>query len=347
MRAKLLLIVLAVLLVCFPASAQEQLAHAIFVKVNGKTITQDNVVQAVKYLIKREYNDVVPEDEEEFDNVQKAALRDLIRTILIHDEATALNLKVDRNRLRHLMTQTGLKSEEVTPTIRRMLEADDLFEDIMASSGTPINPPSPRQMREFYNENREEFRSAAFVIIRTIFIAEDGKRPQSYFKDQAEMVIRELEAIPVNMRTDAFAKKAREISEDVFAKFGGLLTADSPEKWIPKEFENVNSAGDPIFPQAMVEAIKRLNNKGEMRLAVSADGMHIMYCEDTQGGRIIPWEEASRIIEYVLKQRTRNARMASWLSRVYDRSDVRWHDGSKFEKELLTEELLPSEHRRD
>ncbi|MCL2000239.1 MAG: peptidylprolyl isomerase [Planctomycetes bacterium] len=327
-----------------PAQAgTEQLAHAIFVRVNGKTITQDYVIQAMRYLIKREYNDVAPEDEAEMDNLQKAALRDLVRTILIHDEAAELKITLSRARRRNLVESSGLKPEEITPTIRRILEADALFDEIMSASGTPITDPSPREVKSFYNQNREDFRTNAFLIVRTIFIGEDGIRPQSVFKERAERIMMQLEAIPIDQRTEAFAKAARESSQDVFAQFGGLLTGESPERWIPKDFENRTPEGRELFPLPMVEGIRRLNHRGEIRLAVSSDGMHILYCEDVRGGRVLPWEEAARIIDFVLKQRLKNQRMRDWLNRVYDRSDVRWHDGALYEKESLTEVLLPSE----
>lgn len=344
MRRTLLLVAcLALLLTARAAAGQEQLAHAIFVKVNGKTITQDNVVEAVKYLIKREYNDVMPEDQAELEVLQKAALRNLVRMHLILDEARANNLNLDRSTQKRIMDNSGLRPDEITPTIRRLLEADELFEDLMMASGTPVAAPSPREIKDFYNKNREDFRTNAFLVVRTIFIADDGSRPQAFFKAQAEALMAELQAVPLSMRTEAFAKKAAEVSQDVFAQFGGLLTADSPEQWIPQDFENLTPEGDPIFPQPMVEGIRRLNTKGEIRLAVSVDGMHLLYCEDAQGGRVLPWDEAHRIIEYVLKQRRRVRAMQNWLNRVYSRSDVRWHDGTVYEKEMLTEILLPSE----
>lgn len=336
---------LALFLFATVCTAQDQLAHAIFVKVNGKTITQDNVVQAVRYLIRREYNNVVPADEQDMENLERAALRDLVRTILIHDEAARLNLKPDRNSMKDILRQTGLRQEDVTPTIRRMLQADDLFENIMMAEGTPINAPSPRVVKKFYNEHRDEFRTNSMVIVRTIFISEAGSRPQSYFKDRAMQVMRELEAVPYPQRTEAFAKKAAETSEDVFKDFGGLLTAESPNPWIPKDFSNIGPDGKPIFPQQMIDAVRLFTHPGELRLAVSEDGMHIMYCENLQGGQVMPWEEASRLIEYVLRQQARNDRMRAWVNRVYDRSDVRWHDGTPYEKERLVEVLLPSERQ--
>lgn len=335
----------ALCLACLaPALAgQAELAHAIYVKVNGKTITQENVAQIVKYLVRREYNGVTPEDEQELENVHKAALRDLVRTILIHDEAATLKLTVPRSQRRQLVASSGMKPEDVTPTIRRILEADYLFEEVMMASGTPVKQPSPREIKDFYTQNREEFRTNAFIIVRTIFLAADGSQSQMYFKQRAEAMIAELSAIPMPARTAAFAKKAEESSQDIFARFGGLLTGASPERWIPKDFANANPDGSPIFPPLMVEGIRRLNQQGELRLAVSADGMHILFCEDLRGGRVMPWEEASRIIEYVLRQRFRNQQMRSWINRVYDRSDIRWHDGAVYEKEKLTEVLLPSE----
>lgn len=337
---------LALVAVASAGTENQQLSHAIFVKVNGKTITQDNVVQAAEYLIKREYNDVVPEDEEELQRIEQAALRDLIRTILIHDSASSLGIKVDRNYSRRAIAQSGLEPALVTPTIRRMLEADDLFEDIMMAEGTPIGQPSPREMKKFYSENREDFRSNAFIIVRTIFIGEDGIKPQSFFKRKAEELMAEIQAVPLAQRADYFARKAKTTSDDVFKEFGGLLTGDAPERWIPKDFENRGPDGGKLFPEQMVEGIHKLARPGEVRLAVSADGMHLLYCEDMRGGQIMSWDDAARIIEYVLTQRKKNERMRAWLSRVYDRSDVRWHDGSKYEKEMLTRILLPSERTK-
>jgi hypothetical protein len=326
-----------------PSPGGEELAHAIFVKVNGKTITQDYVVEAVKYLIKREYNDVPPEDEEEMDNLQKAALRDLVRAVLIHDEAKSLGVSLRRDRLRQLIGSTGLKAEEISPTIRRIIESEELFEEVMLASGTPILSPSPRRVKEFYNRNRQDFRTNSFVVVRTIFIADDASRPQSYFKSRAEEIMSRLQAVPYPQRTEAFDRAARESSQDIFSRYGGLLTGDSGERWIPKEINNKNQDGSDIFPPPMVEAIRRLNAKGELRLAVSSEGMHIMYCEDLRGGRDIPWSEAAQIIDYYLKQGERNQRLRAWLNRVYDRSDIRWHDGTPYEKELLTGVFLPSE----
>ena len=57
----------------------------------------------------------------------------------------------------------------------------------------------------------------------------------------------------------------------------------------------------------------------------------------------MPWDEAKRIIEFHLTQRQRAIAMRNWINRIYDRSDVKWHDGTAYEKAKLTEVLLPSE----
>jgi hypothetical protein len=325
------------------AAGTEELAHAIFVKVNGKTITQDYVVEAVKFLVKREYRGSPPEDEEEMENLQKAALRDLIRSVLIRDEAKSLNVSLSRGRVQQLARSSGLKPDEISPPIRRIIESEELFEDMMMAAGTPIPSPSPRQVKAFYAQNRADFRTNASIIVRTIFIADDGTRPQSYFKARAESIMAGLLAEPLSRRTEAFDKAARENSQDIFARYGGRLTGDNPERWIPKEINNKNPDGSNIFPQPMVDAIRRLNSRGEIRLAVSSEGLHLMYCEDLRGGRDMPWSEAAQIIDYYLKQDARNRLLRAWLNRVYDRSDIRWHDGTPYEKELLTGIFLPSE----
>ena len=324
-------------------AASAQLAHAIFIKVNGRTITQEQVIETVKYIIKREYNNVMPEDEEELENIQDAAQRDLVRSLLIHDEARKLGAKLDSQRLKYVIRNSGLSNEEITPTIRRLVEADELFEDIMALTGTPIREPSPREIKDFYTNNRDEFKSNTFIIVRTIFIATDDRRPQAFYKAQGEELMRSIEAVPLQERAAAFAKAAEEHSQDIFAKFGGLLTGDSPEQWIPKDFANQNADGTPIFPPTMIEGIRRLNKPGDIRLAVSEDGIHLLYCENVRGGRTVPWSEANKIIEYVLKDRYKNRQLRNWLNQIYDRSDVRWHDGAVYEKENLTRILLPSE----
>lgn len=329
------------ILVCRSPAAE--LSYAIYLRVNGRPITQDNVVQAVKFLLGREYNNVMPADEEEQEGLQRAAIRDLVRSYIIHHEAGLLGIRPDRNSARRALAGSGVPYGDVTPTVRRMLEADSLFDEIMMREMTPVKDPSPREIKDFYLRNRDSFRTDAFVKIRTLFIAVDGSRPQSYFKDRAEDIMRTLQSTPREMRTDAFAKAAMESSQDVFAPFGGLLTADSPEQWIPQEFANKKSDGSPVFPAQMAEGIRRMKNKGEIRLAVSDMGMHLLYLEDVRGGNVIGWDEASRIIEYYLKQRARNERLRAWIGRAFDRSDVRWHDGSAYDKAQLTESILPSE----
>ena len=325
-------------------AGEAELAHAIFVKVNGKTITQEQVMNAVDFIVHREFNDVMPEDEEVLDDVQEAALRDLVRTYLIHDAANrSTEIEITADMYKRAEKASGMDQEKITPTIRMMLIADDLFEELMMSEGTPISHPSPKQVKDFYAKNRNEFRTNAMFIVRTIFIPQDGRRPQGFFKAQGEELMRLINNVPAPQRTEAFANAARQYSQDVFAQFGGLLTGDSPEQWIPKEFNNKSPSGEDIFPPTMAEEIRRLNQAGETRLAVSADGVHLVYCENIQGGRDVPWAEAKRIIEYVLTERSRNQRLRAWINRIYERSDVRWHDGTPFEKETLTRILLPSE----
>ena len=324
-------------------AGEAELAYAIFIRVNGRPITQDNVVQAMRYLLKREFNGVPPQDELQMEALQKAAVRDLVRAYLIHHEASRLNVKLNREFSKRAIALSGLRPDEITPTIRRIIEADDLFEEIMMGEGTPIRQSSPREVRDFYLNNQDDFRTDAFIIVRGIFIGEDGRRPQSFFREQAEDIIRQIEAVPLYERTNAFDKLAKEKSQDVFAQFGGRLTGNSPDPWMPQEFRNQTPEGDALFPAEMEQGIKRLTQKGEVRLAVSEDGMHILYLEDIRGGSIMPWAEAKRVIEFHFRQRRTNEAMRTWINRIYDHSDVTWHDGSRYEKAQLLEPLLPSE----
>ncbi|MDR3211081.1 MAG: hypothetical protein LBU79_04105 [Planctomycetota bacterium] len=325
------------------AGEEGELAYAIFLKVNGRPITQDNVIQVMRFLVKREYNGEVPEEEPAMANIQKAAIRDLVRAQLIHSEASRAGVKLDREYSRRAIAMSGLRPDEVTPTIRRMLEADDLFDEIMMVEGTPIRTPSPREMKEFYTQNQDGFRQDAFVIVRTIFLGYDGRRPNSFFRQQGEDLAWQINSVPLSERTEYFSRLAKEQSQDVFAEHGGRLTGDAAEAWMPREFTNVNAEGRPIFPEAMVEGIRSLVNRGEVRVVESEDGVHLLYLEDVRGGGVISWNESKRVVEYVVKQRNRNAAMRSWINRIYDHSDVKWHDGTPYDKAILTEEILPSE----
>lgn len=328
---------------CANVFAAQELAHAIFIKVNGRTITQEQVIEVVKYLVKREYNNVMPHDEQELERIQNAAIRDLVRALLIQDEADKAGIRLESGQLKYIEARSGLSPEELTPTIRRLLSADELFDDIMMQTGTPVRDPSPGEIKDFYLKNRDDFKPSTFIVVRTIFIATDGQRSQAFYKAQGEQLLEEIRAISMPQRTQAFAAAAKEFSQDIFAQFGGLITADSPEKWVPKDFDNKNPDGSDIFPPTMALEIRKLNKPGDSRLAVSEDGIHLLYCDEVQGGKPLSWSEASRIIEFVLKDRARNQRLRRWLNQVYDRSDVRWHDGAVYEKESLTEILLPSE----
>lgn len=345
-RYSLIMFIICIIAVSAVAG-QEELAHAIFVRVNGKVITQDNILQVSRYIIERDYKGQAPADEDELEKIQDAALRDLVRMNLIQHEAGQLGIKPNREATKRAIGQTGVKSEYITPTVRRVIESGEMFDDIMGREGTPIMPPSPREIKDFFNKNKEEFRTNAFVIIRSIFIPADTSQAQSYFKDRAESIQRELMAVPYPARTDAFASKAKEVSMDVFAQFGGLLTGPAENRWMPQEFNNRGKDGQDLFPQQMAQAIRNLTHKGEIALAVSKDGMHLVYLEDIRGGKIIPWDSASKMIDYMITQRIREDKMRVWLDRVFSRSDVKWHDGTKYDKTKLTEALLPSERSRE
>ncbi len=325
-------------------AGESELAHAIFVKVNGKTITQEQVLDAVNFIVRREYNNVMPEDEEVLDTVQEAAIRDLVRTYLIHDAVEqSTEVEITPDMTKRAERSSGMSQELLTPTIRMMLLADELFENLMMSEGTPVMQPSPKEVKDFYAKNRDEFRTNVQFVVRTIFIPIIGRRPQAFFKAQGEELMAAIQRTPYPRRTEAFANAAREYSQDVFAEFGGLLTGEAEERWIPRDFNNRNEEGGDIFPATMVEEIRKLARPGELRLAVSADGVHLLYCDDVRGGQDVPWTEAKRIVEYVLTERARNQRLREWINRVYENSDVRWHDGTRFERETLTKILLPSE----
>ncbi len=343
-RAQALAAVLFLLLAAAASAGEAELAHAIFVKVNGRTITQEQVLDAVRFIVHREYDDVMPVDEMELETIQEAALRDLVRTYLIHDAVEQYpEIRPTADMYKRAERNSGMAPERITPTIRRMLVADDLFTNLMMMEGTPVSEPSPREVKEFYAKNRDEFRPSGTIIVRTIFIPLDGRRPQAYFRAQGEELMNTLRSVPVAQRTEAFANAARQYSQDVFAEFGGLLTADSPDRWISSTFPNRNAEGEPIFPETMAVEIRRLSRAGEIRIAVSDDGVHLVYCEDIRHGRELSWAEAKRIIDYVLTEQLRNERLRWWINRIYEQSDVRWHDGAPFEKDTLTKILLPSE----
>lgn len=324
-------------------AGQGELAYAIYLRVNGRPITQDHVAQTMRYLVNREYKDQGIASEEEALNVQNAAIRDLVRSYLIHSEANRSGVKLDRETARRASQVSGLRPDEITPTIRRILEADDLFDELMMAEGTPVRTPSPKEVRDFYLSNRENFTMDAYIIVREIFIGYDGRRAESHFIEQGQKIIQEIEAASYTGRTEAFIKAAGEHSQDIFAEVGGLLTNNPSDPWMPRDFANEMPDGTPIFPQPMVDGIKSLSVKGEIRLVTSEDGVHLLYLEDTRGGNVMPWDEAKRLIEYLLKHRRRNEAMRNWINRIYDRSDVRWHNGNPYDKALLTQVMLPSE----
>lgn len=262
---------------------------------------------------------------------------------LLLDEGRKLEIKVDDEEVDKRLARSRVKPGSTTRIVRRLIESQVMFDLIMRHEQIPPFQARPKDILKGYHETREQFRQHSIVKVRHIFLPAEDPQSIKLKKQQGTLFKKKIEAqTSLSGRSDFFKALAGEFSQDMFAASGGLIRFSSEgDGWFPQEIDFKNrETGKEIFPKAMIRGITGLSKKGEVRgPIVSEKGIHLLYLEDIKGGKYIDRREAYKIIEHLMRLDERRSWLCKWLVDKYERSQVSWHDGSPYEKELL----LPSE----
>lgn len=343
------LLVLTLALATGCRGGERRLLHAIMVQINGVKVTHEDVTEMAIQMAEKIYPgrtvDRLTEDEAQ--ELSNRSLNELIKIKLIQDEANSQNLKLRESEVNDYLRRMGQDPFKMTQLARDSFAADMLFDEIMIKLGKPPRvQPSPREIQDFYRKHKDTvFREAVQVKVRHLFLATD-KDNQAQVEAIAQKARDQLAAVALDQRAEKFAQYAKELSQDRFAQNGGLLMiGPDPEGYFRQDFANVGRDGKSIFPEAMYQAMRRLIEPGELSPLVRSErGVHLLYLEGSRGGRQISFAEAQKTIIAYFDRLERVNRLRWWLAKKYERTNLTWHDGTRYPLEnLLPPEMKPGD----
>ncbi|MBN2713440.1 MAG: peptidylprolyl isomerase [Planctomycetes bacterium] len=346
MKRLSLYFVLLLMPVCSSLFAQGELVKATLVVINGTRITQDDLNEMAEYLLKAKYK---PKDgqpirltQDEEREIWDSSLRELIKMRLIFDEASKLGLNNDDEDVERQLNRMGVEASTAPVVMRKIASADLLVDQVLAAKGFPPYKPSPKEIRDVWEEQKDSFRTNAFVRVRHIILPTIGEDNPDVVAAKAKLLRDKLLEKAPDKRSELFAEMAKEFSDGAFAEHGGLLhLGKDKEGWFPQEFGNKRPDGSPIFPETLYKAIQAFTHKDKHNVSKvirSELGFHLLFLEDIKGGKQIAWTEAQKLIRIHLEQKVRKERMLEWLKAKAEESKILWHDGEVYPANMLFEE---------
>jgi len=321
------------------AEAGEEISHAVFARVNGKAITQAEMRAIIDWLL-LEYQGVPPPPSEQT-RIHHTALRMLIFAELVLQEAKRENVKVPREPIEDYIKGLGVPPRLITPALRRIAEADHLFDGLLHKAGTPPPPPTPDEIRKYKSRNLDMFRPMVFIQVQHIFLYAGNPDTAQAKMAEARQFRTELLALPAGEpRKQQFEAIAKEFSQDAFAKSGGFLPAfDRYKGEYSHTFEQADPLndheGNPLCGAEVMAAIRNLRVEGEIPQPFASPlGIHLIHVPLLRVTELDDKTIQQRIVA-ILTSEKREAAVEKWMRRVLRNSSVRYHDGSPVEVDIL------------
>jgi peptidyl-prolyl cis-trans isomerase SurA len=218
-----------------------RLQEEVVARVNNEIITSVDLEKA-----KGEITDEIKQDcaekkctpeqiQEQIDEGQKNALRDLIDGKLLVQRAKDLNISVETEVIKELdrirvqynletmedlekaVTNSGENYDDYKDTIRDHFLRNEVIErEVYSKVGSAVDHA---QIQKYYDEHKEEFQSPELVYIREILVSTDGK-PESDWP-ALEKKANDYRTRVIN--GEDFGELAKHFSDGSTAKQGGEL----------------------------------------------------------------------------------------------------------------------------
>lgn len=336
-----------------PAAEQDMdLANAIFVRVNGQPVMYSDVQDTAVLIVRTQMDGRPPTGEADKLKLQSEAVRRQVRAYLILEDMRKHKIKTNKDELNKRFERLKIPPTRVPPGIRRLVEAESVFAEVLMRAGIPRVPPAPDVVRAFYQRHASRmFREPGrFKFRRALFYEGRGETRADVVR-RVEDELAKLRATPEHARAAAVDQFIRAKSKDVFAADGGLMLID-PDMggpgWSHESFGYQHpETGERPMPEPVVEAmlaLVRAGRSGEFTTPIQTDlGLMVVYVEEAAPGKVVPFNEAKEFIEFVVGEESNDRRSRNWLKRKHEQSRIEWHN-----KEPYTlEELLPPTSRAE
>ena len=269
-------VIAALLLTCTMATAQT------LVTVNGTEITQEEVENALMNATQGRFNEVPVEKQAEF---RKQVLQQLIAKELVYQDAVKTKvLESDQFKKEFEKVQENIKKELAVQVWQKQeLEKVNV---------------SDKELKEYYDKNKEEFNEKESVHARHILVKTEG---------EANAIIKDLKKFKADGLKTKFIEQAKEKSTGPSGPKGGDLGYFTQGQMVP-EFN------DKVFSMS-VGTITKEPVKTQF-------GYHVIYLEDKKAKKTLAFTEVKSFIEQRLKMEKFKVVMQSKMLELKNKAKI-------------------------
>jgi len=267
----------SLLLTCTLAQAQT------LVTVNGVAISQNDVDTALMNATQGRFNQVPAEKQAEF---RKQVLQQLIAKELVYSDAKKTGvLKTKEFKDEYKKVQENVKKElAIQLWQKQQLDAVKI---------------SNKELKSYYNKNKEEFNEKASVHARHILVENEG---------DAKSIIDDLKSLKGDKLKSKFIELAKSKSTGPSGPKGGDLGFFSPGQMVP-EFN------DKVF-NMKVGTITKDPVKTQF-------GYHVIYLEEKKAGKARAFTEVKSFIEQRLKMEKFKVIMEKKMKSLNEKANIK------------------------
>jgi peptidyl-prolyl cis-trans isomerase SurA len=302
------------------ALAQPQLMNGIAAKVNGKVITQEEIVSAItvddRQLLMRLYGRQPALMEEKLRQLQQDALDLLVeRELILHEFETAeyrLPESVIDEYVRgiirerygdrlNLIKELQLKGR-TWESFRREVRDDYIVQAMRQKNVSSSVLVSPHKIETYYAQNTNQFRVEDQIRLRMIFVGNKPDRPPEVTRQLAEEIL-------AKVREGAAFKDMAAVYSD------GAQRAEAGDwGWIEPSKLNEDL-------RKVAETLKPGEHSGVIELA---NGCYLMLVEEFRPAHVRSLPEVRDEVEKTLLLQERQRLYQQWIARLKAKSFVNY-----------------------
>ncbi len=295
----------------------------VIVRVNGLEITRARLRTAVNnYLPLVSYHSSV--SERRFKAIQKKALEGLIDEELLYEEGKKRHISVSRKEIKEelkklkkrlpagkslekILKESNLTMDDMKEDIKRFIIIKKLTEkqrDVFAKEAEKTVDEA--YMKKYYEENKKKFFEPEKVRIREILVRADPGGGRKVWEGARQKVLDIYKRVKAG---EDFAKLAKELSQDMYAKKGGDMG------WahlgsLAQEFEVALATMEPGDVSGPIRTIY---------------GYHIIKLEERMPAKQKKFDELNleRLKKELLKKEKKRL-WDEWMKTLRDKADIEY-----------------------
>ena len=310
--------------------AEEDVAHAIIVKVNGAPINKEEIRNFI--IDYATANNLITPGSDTIDADQAAeiaqeGIRTLIRQHLIKQEAERLEIKTPYDEVEEYIEKYNLPDTKFT---RTQTEVDILFDKVLQKVGVVIFEPSPFEIRKIYTEKASVFTIPRMVRARQITVDKISEDTKQFELDKIKQIQEEIQG-----KAAAFTEVATIRCTTPRARQQGGLMAPPGSDRIENFFPPTVKRYETLYAPEVLAALQTMKPGQMSDIIESKSAFHILYLEDEKPEKKLQFSQVSARVGHFIRKRERAIKQRDWLVDMIKRSNIIWHNDKKVDAEYI------------